>query len=304
MLHSNKEEQKLPQMAQEPKIVSDESNNQEPGNSSREDKCSICLGPFENLSTIDSCLHKFCFTCIVEWSKVRHACPLCKIAFRIVMHSIQDQSTYKSFILPPEQTDDSDGNIYVSKQEITVFLDQIEQFCKNLKDRKLQPKTVPPFIYSSRTHAFRYLWSRSQGSGTSALRYNIYAHNLHVDPDSTVDGSGRVKECSPAWYRENPAQTHHLVPWLSREFSALVQFEAHLIPRIIDLVIEIVQLFNIRSKGFHEQMLSHTGEKTTHFQHEFYHFARSTYGIMEYDLRARYNDQSVLPSDSLQDITL
>ena len=104
-----------------------------------------------------------------------------------------------------------------------------------------------------------------------------------------MDKSGRVKECSPSWYRNNPAQTHHLVPWLGRELSALIQFEANLIPRIIDLIIEIVQLFDIKSKEFHEQMVRYTGEKTQHFQHEFYSFACSTYGILEYDLRARYN---------------
>ena len=206
--------------------------------------------------------------------------------------------------MPPEQTEDSDGNIYLSKQEIMVFLDQVKQFCESLKNKKLQPKIVPSFIYSSRTHAFRYLWSRSRGIGTTALRYNIYAHNLYVDPDSTVDASGRIKECSPSWYRNNPAQTHYLFSWLNRELSALVQLQAHLIPRIIDLVIEIVQLFDIRSKKFHKQMLCHTGDKTTHFQHEFYHFARSTYGIMEYDLRARYKDKFVLPSASIQDTTL
>ena len=33
--------------------------------------CAICLGQIENMSYTDSCLHKFCFTCLLEWSKVR-----------------------------------------------------------------------------------------------------------------------------------------------------------------------------------------------------------------------------------------
>ena len=32
--------------------------------------CAICLGQIENMSYTDSCLHKFCFTCLLEWSKV------------------------------------------------------------------------------------------------------------------------------------------------------------------------------------------------------------------------------------------
>ena len=33
--------------------------------------CAICLGQIENMSYTDSCFHKFCFTCLLEWSKVR-----------------------------------------------------------------------------------------------------------------------------------------------------------------------------------------------------------------------------------------
>jgi E3 ubiquitin-protein ligase Topors len=32
--------------------------------------CAICLGKLENMSYTDSCFHKFCFVCLVEWSKV------------------------------------------------------------------------------------------------------------------------------------------------------------------------------------------------------------------------------------------
>lgn len=32
--------------------------------------CPICLCRIENMSYTDSCFHKFCFTCLLEWSKV------------------------------------------------------------------------------------------------------------------------------------------------------------------------------------------------------------------------------------------
>ena len=299
MAQSNTEENDQEGSNLEPKNVSDQISFPEHEKTTCGNKCAICLGPFENESKTDSCQHRFCFTCIVEWSKVRHACPLCKTAFETVIHSIKDGNNFKSFILPAETTEDNDGAVFVSYQELKVFLDQIRQFSENIKGTKLKPKTVSSFIYSSRIHVFRYLWSRSQGFATSTLRYNIYTHNLHVEPNSIVDKSGRVKECSPSWYRNNPAQTHHLVPWLGRELSALIQFEANLIPRIIDLIIEIIQLFDIKSKEFYEQMVRHTGEKTMHFQHEFYNFARSTYGILEYDLRARYNETSNISTSTI-----
>ncbi|KAH9367097.1 hypothetical protein HPB48_011020 [Haemaphysalis longicornis] len=38
---------------------------------SPEQSCAICLGPPENQSFTDSCFHTFCFSCLLEWSKVR-----------------------------------------------------------------------------------------------------------------------------------------------------------------------------------------------------------------------------------------
>merc|ERR1712226_995071 len=36
---------------------------------SPEPHCAICLGQFENISKTDTCFHRFCFTCLKEWSK-------------------------------------------------------------------------------------------------------------------------------------------------------------------------------------------------------------------------------------------
>ncbi|KAK9161247.1 hypothetical protein Syun_007588 [Stephania yunnanensis] len=52
------------------------------------DPCPICLGPFRDDAYLDRCFHKFCYSCIVSWSKFvanQHSqrqlslkCPLCK----------------------------------------------------------------------------------------------------------------------------------------------------------------------------------------------------------------------------------
>ena len=46
-----------------PKTKNERCESPDPG-------CSICLGQIENMSYTDSCFHKFCFTCLLEWSKV------------------------------------------------------------------------------------------------------------------------------------------------------------------------------------------------------------------------------------------
>lgn len=182
----------------------------------------------------------------------------------------------------------SDWNVEVSKQVIILFLEELQRFCKTLSQKS--KCSLPPFDYSSRITSFRYLWSRSRGFATPAFRHNIYLHNLFVEPDSIVDSTGHVRECNPAWYRNNPAQTHPLVPWLNRELNALMAVESHLVPKVIELILELIQLFDIQSQEFHKQIVPYTGTKTNHFQHEFYNFARSTYDIMGYDRHAKYTE--------------
>ncbi|KAF9681527.1 hypothetical protein SADUNF_Sadunf05G0010900 [Salix dunnii] len=49
--------------------------------------CGICLSEEDKRrfrGTLDCCLHYFCFTCIMEWSKVESRCPLCKQRFRTI----------------------------------------------------------------------------------------------------------------------------------------------------------------------------------------------------------------------------
>ncbi len=69
--------------------------------SSPEPHCSICLGELQNMSYTDSCFHKFCFTCLLEWSRVRPVCPLCKARFQAIIHTIKSDDNYESYELPP-----------------------------------------------------------------------------------------------------------------------------------------------------------------------------------------------------------
>lgn len=48
--------------------------------------CAICLGRCRNKSFTDSCLHQFCFKCLVTWSKV---------SFMIYMFLFQAFKTHK-----------------------------------------------------------------------------------------------------------------------------------------------------------------------------------------------------------------
>ncbi|XP_058076186.1 uncharacterized protein LOC131224802 [Magnolia sinica] len=49
--------------------------------------CGICLSEEREgivRGTLNSCFHYFCFTCIMEWSKVESRCPVCKRRFKTI----------------------------------------------------------------------------------------------------------------------------------------------------------------------------------------------------------------------------
>jgi len=63
--------------------------------------CPICLGEVDSKSTTNTCLHKFCFTCLLEWSKVKAVCPLCKGKFTRILYNFRSDNDYDKCILPP-----------------------------------------------------------------------------------------------------------------------------------------------------------------------------------------------------------
>lgn len=48
----------------------DGGSGQNSGRGSPPPNCAICLGTCKNKSFTDSCLHQFCFKCLLTWSKV------------------------------------------------------------------------------------------------------------------------------------------------------------------------------------------------------------------------------------------
>ncbi|GMY21477.1 e3 ubiquitin-protein ligase topors [Fagus crenata] len=70
--------------------------------------CPICLGPILQESYLDKCFHKFCYNCIVQWTKVvagKHSrppssvkCPLCKTENLSILHGYDGSSFQRHYI--------------------------------------------------------------------------------------------------------------------------------------------------------------------------------------------------------------
>ncbi|KAJ4719374.1 PHD and RING finger domain-containing 1 [Melia azedarach] len=90
--------------------------------------CGICLSEEDKRrlrGTLNCCSHYFCFTCIMEWSKVESRCPLCKQRFKTITKP--ERSTagvdLRSVVIPVPERD----QVYQpSEEDLRSYLDPYE----------------------------------------------------------------------------------------------------------------------------------------------------------------------------------
>lgn len=71
------------------------------------DKCPVCLQAFassRSKSYTSKCFHAFCFECILEWTKVRYQCPLCKSDFDRIIYNVVSSLEYNEYALKPRES--------------------------------------------------------------------------------------------------------------------------------------------------------------------------------------------------------
>uniref|UniRef100_A0A8C9MZ83 RING-type E3 ubiquitin transferase n=1 Tax=Serinus canaria TaxID=9135 RepID=A0A8C9MZ83_SERCA len=51
--------------------------------------CPICLDTINNPVSVSWCGHAFCFPCILEWSRNRPVCPICREPFRYLLRKVE-----------------------------------------------------------------------------------------------------------------------------------------------------------------------------------------------------------------------
>jgi len=277
-------------------------SDEDGGRSSPEDGgCPICLGKIENKAKTDTCFHEFCFTCLVEWSKVKPVCPLCKGKFSYIMHKIVSDTEYERYDLPTvaDQVEEtlygnlSDYLMYNRRfrYHTTLAYSQLNRRRDQL-ERQLRNHVIPQLPDRGRTSggttSGRSHFRRRRGPGTSEFRRQIYTSDLWVEP--LPDISGRFRSCSPEWYRTNEAQTHRLIPFLNRELLALLEGGPHISQQafVIQQMTEWVTRHEIMSPEMRDNLLPYLGIRTEHFQHELYNYARSTYDLIGYDNNVEY----------------
>lgn len=124
--------------------------------------------------------------------------------------------------------------------------------------------------------------SRSSGA---IWRSYVYQRALYAMP--LVDVTGRGRDISARFYRENPAQVHRLMPWLNREMMWILSSFMP-VSYMMGMLAEFLVTYDITSRQFRNHVSTYFHRFTSHFIHELTNFARSQYDMIGYDIHVQY----------------
>lgn len=271
---------------------------------SPDSKCPICLDKFNNMSHLDTCLHKFCFRCIHEWSKNKAECPLCKQPFNSIYHSIKSEQDYKKYDLKPLENG-SFGTFWGVRFRYRTTLTGVH--------RQLQRRTSPPpdngvmFEGSANPQQLDGRYSRrmmmrlaanrraeSEGRAVQSVREqeminfrrDLYRRGVRV---RNVRDGGRSRDTSAEFYRRYPACLHRLIPWLKRELVVLYGAHGSLVNIVQHIIMSRITRYDMEDGAIQEELRPFLQGRTEHFLHEFISFAKSPFNMEAYDHHATYD---------------
>lgn len=279
----------------------DKSRSPTPNRPTSPENCAICLGPLTNKSFTNSCCHQFCFVCLLEWSKVKAECPLCKVAFDSIIHNVRSQDDYDQYhVVRQESPPRRSLNVVLWNTRALQFHPtarasdhSMQAFSEWMVDRGLArfragaEGFATGFPYEAIPSGPPSRITRGNPNGTSAFRRSIYDRDLWAR--AQPDLSGRYRDCSPEFYRQNPAQMHRLLPFLNRELNVLLDGGARTM-YIIEKIFDLLPQYSMTSTMFRSQIARLIGYRhAPHFCHELRMFASSPYDLVGYDRNVQYH---------------
>ncbi|XP_076242047.1 uncharacterized protein LOC143184013 [Calliopsis andreniformis] len=287
--------------AEEP--IKSEAPVQNPDSSDRSDgavspppNCSICLGKLVNTSFTDSCLHQFCFTCLLQWSKIKTECPLCKQTFKSIIHNVRSEEDYDQYHVPRELATldlsfelahpvDTVGPRFHYRTTMIGHHRRPHEVVLNPEQvarREQLPSIAPRVPLGERLH---------RRANPVDYRRTIYRHGIWAT--ALPDVFGRFRECSADFYRREPRELDRLIPWLNRELQVLLNNNASHVAYVLGMILDALTLYDIRSSEFRDLVRPHLGSFTDHFIHELLIYAQTSFDLVGYDQSVTYLPQGL-----------
>ncbi|XP_070791607.1 E3 ubiquitin-protein ligase Topors [Pituophis catenifer annectens] len=280
---------------------------------SPDSKCPICLDMFENVAYLDRCWHRFCFRCVLEWSKNKAECPLCKQPFHSIVHSMRSADDYKVHSVRPSEMEsfaNPNGRRFRYRTTLTGEHPANVNSQRSSSSRRTMSSPNCGILFeglSTQTtrqrdaemhQMIRRLASRRQASLEGrfmrhiqeqemiSFRKALYRSGTRV---RSIEDGGRYRDISAEFFRRNPACLHRLVPWLKRELTVLFGIHGSLINIVQRVIMSNLNKFDLESQAFANELQPFLLQSTEHFLHEFINFARCPFNIEAYDEHANYD---------------
>lgn len=279
-------------------------------NASPDSKCPICLDGFNNVASLDRCLHQFCFRCIREWSKNKAECPLCKQPFHSIFHSVKGENDFKEYVLRPAEN----GAAPAADPSERVLRPRALRGRERRSHRLQQPAPSSPLdddvMFGGLSDAsaltenqdmqrmMMRLTARRRGRGEGrnlrrlrdqdvvAFRRALYRTGVRARNTRDV---GRQRDVSATFLRQNPACLHRLLPWLQRELTVLYGSHGSLVNIVQHVIMSRITNYNMEDSAIRDELRPFLLARTDHFLHELVSFARSTLSMEAYDQQAVYD---------------
>ncbi|KAJ8925565.1 hypothetical protein NQ315_009405 [Exocentrus adspersus] len=282
-----------------------------PNSSSPPPNCAICLGACINKCFSDSCMHQFCFKCLLKWSKIKAECPLCKQPLRRIIHNVKSNEEYDEHVVdvaPPEEIHIIDNEEFLvlplgpTSHARHQFHFRTTFTVDTRGEHAIQQMLLThPLTNGGQISIEGYAPSRNmyhrrrrENNTTTSYRRSIYTRNLWVS--APPDVTNRYRDVSPSFFRSCPGARTRLVPWLNRELNALLYENTQLVMRLVDIIMDHLLRHHICSRTFRNLLYQYLDNKTDHFVHEFYNFMRSPFDMIGYDANIIYTERPRSPA--------
>ncbi|XP_017868044.1 PREDICTED: E3 ubiquitin-protein ligase Topors isoform X1 [Drosophila arizonae] len=300
---SQQQQQQQQQTQQQQQLQQQQLEHGSSGRSSPPPNCAICLSRCRRKCFTDSCMHQFCFKCLCEWSKIKAECPLCKQPFKTIIHNVRTLDDYDRYPVQsntPEHSSVSFHIVNIRRQRYLnqgVLTNDIDAGATDDSLDGLLPhptRMQGPFnrFEPYRTELLNFYRHDQDAGGSGSLsqlwRRYVYDRKLYALPvcDSLT---GQFREWSARFYRDNPAQMHRLMPWINRDIVCLLRNLPQNVSEVMQLMHDILPMINIPTRTFRRRLTPYLGERTNHFIHELFNFARSPYDMVGYDRVVQYS---------------
>ena len=272
-------------------------------------KCAICLQKFpsnQSKAYASKCFHSYCFECLLEWSKVKYSCPLCKIDFDRIIFHITSRLEYKSYFLKTKEIENLPDIISISPE--IGLISETHQYSKAswMINTEQAPIEFRIMVYKNNWYV-----------NSNQILKDITLENIDlIDYDNQsekieclfYEPVSRFRNVKPEWFEKNPACSHRLTPFLHRELNAISgifpsgsngRLCQNARSQLISTIIKLIKKYDIKSDKFYQEISEHIRplKYARHFQHEFLSFARSIcLDLSEYDAKCvYYQDERSIP---------